>query len=90
LSECRFQFDFRGSAHALVDRVRAKMTAAGGRFDGSDTSGDFHLPTPVGAFEGAYSIDDNVIWIDVREKPFFVPCSAIESKLSDLIKTERG
>ena len=89
LSECRFQFEFRGSATALVEKIEAKMNASGGRFEGSPAVGAFSLPTPVGTFEGSYSIDKNTIWVDVVEKPFFVPCSAIEAKLSDIVKAER-
>lgn len=66
------------------------MTASGGRFEGSAADGSFSLPTPVGAFEGRYSIDKNVIWVEVSEKPFFVPCSAIEAKLGEIVVTERG
>ena len=33
MSECRFQFEFPGSGAALVDKIRTKMTAAGGQLD---------------------------------------------------------
>jgi hypothetical protein len=89
VSQCRFQFEFAGSATALVDKIQSKMTAAGGRFEGSPATGDFSLPTPVGVFEGTYSIDKNTIWVEVSDKPFFVPCSAIEAKLGELVRAER-
>jgi len=89
VSQCRFQFEFPGSGTALVERIRAKMTGSGGQFEGSDAVGRFSLPTPVGAFEGSYSIDKNTIWVEVTEKPIFVPCSAIEAKLMAIVKTER-
>jgi hypothetical protein len=89
LSQCRFQFEFPGSGTALVEKIRAKMTDSGGQFEGSDAVGSFSLPTPVGAFEGSYSIDKNTIWVEVTGKPIFVPCSAIEAKLMAIVKTER-
>ena len=89
MSECRFQFEFPGSATALVEKIRAKMTDAGGQFEGSPAVGHFSLPTLVGAFDGSYTIDNNTIWIEVTDKPFFVPCSAIEAKLIAIVKTER-
>ena len=89
MSQCRFQFEFPGSGTALVEKIRAKMTDAGGHFEGSPTVGHFSLPTPVGAFDGSYTIDKNTIWVEVSEKPFFVPCSAIEAKLVAIVKTER-
>lgn len=88
MSECRFQFDFPGSAVTLVDKIRAKMTDAGGRFDGSDAIGQFSLPTPVGQFDGSYTIENATIWIEVTAKPIFVPCSAIEAKLHELVRVQ--
>jgi hypothetical protein len=89
LSQCRFQFEFPGSGTALVERIRAKMTDAGGQFEGSPAAGHFSLPTPVGEFEGSYTIDQNTIQVEVTDKPIFVPCSAIEVKLLEIVKTER-
>jgi hypothetical protein len=87
LSACRFQFEFSGSSTALVEAIRAKMDDAGGQFEGSPSIGRFVLPTPVGAFEGTYTVDESTIWVEVNEKPFFVPCSAIEAKLREIVKT---
>lgn len=86
MSGCRFQFDFPGSATALVDAIRVRMTEAGGRFEGSPAEGSFLLPTPVGEFEGSYTIDKKTIRVEVTDKPFFVPCSAIEAKLVEMVK----
>ncbi len=65
------------------------MTGSGGQFEGSDAVGRFSLPTPVGAFEGSYTIDKNTIWIEVTDKPIFIPCAAIKAKLIAIVKTER-
>jgi len=89
VSQCRFQFEFPGSGTALVEKIRAKMTGSGGQFEGSDAVGRFSLPTPVGAFEGSYTIDKNTIWIEVTDKPIFIPCAAIKAKLIAIVKTER-
>ncbi len=88
MSECRFQFEFPGSGTALVEKIRAKMTDAGGQFEGSPAAGHFSFPTPVGEFDGSYTIDKNTIWVEVTDKPIFVPCSAIEAKLIAIVKTE--
>ena len=90
MSDCRFQFEFPGSATALVDAIRAKMTDAGGEFEGSDAVGRFVLPTPVGEFQGSYTVDKNTIWVEVNGKPFFVPCSAIEAKLLEIVKARHS
>lgn len=88
MSDCRFQFDFPGSGAELVDKIRAKLISAGGVFDGSAETGVFELPTPVGAFKGDYSIQGNTIWLDVQ-KPVFISCSMIESKLGELVQKHR-
>ena len=90
MSDCRFQFEFPGSATALVDAIRAKMNGAGGRFDGSDAVGEFTLPTPIGEIQGSYTVDKNTIWVEVSGKPFFVPCSAIEAKLLEIVRARHS
>ena len=89
MSDCRFQFEFPGTALALIETLRTKVTAAGGSFDGSDEVGGFSLPTPVGQFGGDYSIQGQTIRLEVTTKPIFVPCSAIESKLEELVRKHR-
>ena len=86
MSDCRFQFEFPGTGIALVETLRTKMTVAGGSFDGSDSAGSFSLPTPIGQFGGDYSIQGKTIRIEVSAKPIFVPCSAIEAKLEELVR----
>jgi hypothetical protein len=86
LSLCRFHFDFRGTADSLVEKIRSHVSRAGGELSGSAASGEFSLPTPVGAFRGAYTISGQTIFLEVLEKPFFVPCGTIEARLSSYIK----
>ncbi|HXV61367.1 MAG TPA: hypothetical protein VEK15_11775 [Vicinamibacteria bacterium] len=66
--------------------IEAHVVGAGGTFAGSAREGTFSLPTPIGVFEGIYRIEGRVIAIEVLEKPFFVPCGAIESQLLRFVK----
>jgi len=86
MSQCRFEFEFPGTGLALVEKLRAKMGEAGGSFDGSDSGGNFSMPTPIGQFGGDYSIDDHTIRVEVTNKPIFVPCSAIKAKLIEMLR----
>lgn len=86
MAVCRFVFDFAISEEKLVERIRAHVHRAGGSFEGSTSDGSFHLPTPVGEFKGYYQISGGTILLEVTDKPFFVPCSAIESKLRDYVE----
>ena len=86
MSLCRFQFDFRGTGESLVENIRSHVGRAGGELRGSATAGTFSLSTPVGAFHGAYTISGQTIFLEVADKPFFVPCGAIEARLAAYIK----
>lgn len=86
MAQCRFEFAISGDSQRVVDQVRSHVGQAGGRFDGSAGSGTFSLPTPIGAFEGTWSVVGQSIVIEVTTKPFFVPCSAIESRLADYVR----
>lgn len=86
MSLCRFQFDFRGTGESLVETIRSHVGRAGGEFLGSATEGRFSLSTPVGAFRGTYSIAGQTIFLEVADKPFFVPCGAIEARLAAYVK----
>ena len=88
MSDCRFQFDFTGSGEALVGKIRAKMTEAGGSFEASGSAGSFVLPTPIGTFEGDYTIERGTIRVQVTRKPVFVPCSVIEAKLVEMVRRQ--
>ena len=86
MSLCRFQFDFRGTGESLVEKIRSHVGRAGGELTGSATEGTFSLSTPVGVFHGTYSIAGQTIFLEVADKPFFVPCGAIEARLAAYVK----
>jgi hypothetical protein len=86
LSLCRFQFAFTGTGESLVAKIRSHVGRAGGEFLGSATEGTFTLGTPVGVFRGTYSIAGQTIFLEVADKPFFVPCGAIETRLAAYVK----
>lgn len=82
MAKCRFRFEVGKPAETIVPEIRRHVERTGGRFEG----GRFHLPTPVGEFEGDYLLDGNGLVIEVTEKPFFVPCSAIETRLAEYLR----
>ena len=86
MSLCRFQFDFRGTSESFVERIRSHVGRAGGELAGSATKGTFSLSTPAGAFRGIYTISEQTIFLEVADKPFFVPCGTIEARLAAYVK----
>ena len=86
MSLCRFDFGVATAGGSPVGVIRSHVEKAGGSFEGSDESGTFFLPTPLGEFRGRYLVSPTSITIEVDEKPFFVPCSAIEARLSEYVE----
>ncbi len=86
MSTCRFQFDFSGTSESLVERIHSHVGQAGGELTGSATEGTFSLSTPVGRFHGTYTISGQTIFLEVVDKPFFVPCGTIEARLAAYVK----
>ncbi|MGK4006266.1 hypothetical protein WMF31_26845 [Sorangium sp. So ce1036] len=76
-----FSVPFSGSAPEIVAKARAAIEKAGGQFNGTDGNGDFTVPTPAGAVKGTYSIAAQSFSVDITDKPFLVPGSAIESQV---------
>jgi hypothetical protein len=89
MSPCRFQFDFPGKAETLVETIRTHVARAGGSLTGTASSGSFLLSTPIGNFRGSYEVSGQTIVLEVADRPFFVPCSAIEAKLAEYIRDAR-
>ena len=86
MSLCKFQFNFTGTSESLVENIRSHVGRAGGDLTGSATVGTFSLSTPVGAFRGTYTVSGQTIFLEVVDKPFFVPCGAIEARLGAYVK----
>lgn len=89
MSPCRFEYDFPGKADALVETIREHVSRAGGSFTGSASEGSFVLSTPIGSFRGTYAVSGQTLVLEVHNRPFFVPCSAIETKLAEYIRNAR-
>ena len=90
MSACQFEFALEAEPDALLGALRADFARFGGALssDGDAASfGEFSLPTPLGTFSGVWEVaaagpGHCHVRIDVDEKPFFIPCSAIEEHLS--------
>ena len=86
MAECSFKFNIDSNPVDIVDKVKSKIENEGGSFAGDENQGNFNLPTPVGAIEGNYSVNDNELKIDITKKPMMLPCSMIESELEKRLK----
>jgi hypothetical protein len=76
-----FSVDFSGSAQDVVAKAKGAIEKAGGKFSGDEKKGDFSVPTPAGTVKGLYNIAGQKFAVDITDKPFIVPGSAIENQV---------
>ncbi len=80
-----FSVDFPGAAQDMVTKAKGAIEKAGGKFLGDEKKGDFSVPTPAGTVKGIYTITAQKFAIDITDKPFIVPGSAIESQVKSFL-----
>ena len=85
MSVCNFNLPFSEPASIAVDKARAAVESQNGIFNGNDLSGDFELTVFGNTIKGNYTVSGQVLNLEITDKPFFVPCSTIESFLSKQI-----
>ena len=67
--------------YILNAKAKDTIVAAGGNFNGNEEAGGFDINTFAGKIEGAYTILNDEINVNITKKPMFVPCSEIENQL---------
>lgn len=83
---CKFTVTFNGDLNTAFSLAKAEAAKIKAKFDGNAQKGSFHVDSAVGEFEGTYWVERNEITFDLSKKPFFAPCSLIQSKLEEWIK----
>jgi len=76
-----FSANFTGTANETVAKAKGAIEKANGTFNGDDNKGDFVVPTPAGKVKGTYNIKGQSFDVDITDKPFIVPGSAIEAQV---------
>ena len=80
-----FSIDFPGAAQDIVAKAKGAIEKASGKFVGDEKKGEFSVPTPAGTVKGIYTITAQKFAIDITDKPFVVPGSAIESQVRSFL-----
>lgn len=78
---CKFQLPFSVPAESALEKAKSAVESQGGTFNGDTTSGDFELTVFGNHIKGNYTIEGQLLNLEVTDKPFFVPCSMVESFL---------
>lgn len=78
---CKFQFPFSVPAAEAVSKARKAVESQNGSFTGDVAKGGFEVSVFGNYIKGNYTIEGQVLYLEVTDKPVFVPCSLIESFL---------
>lgn len=82
---CKFSLDFNESAESALDKARGAIESQNGVLNGDVHAGDFEVNVFGNNIKGNYTINEQTIHLEITDKPFFVPCSMIESFLAKQI-----
>ena len=78
---CKFNLPFSEPAESAVGKARAAVESQNGIFDGDANSGNFEVTVFGNTIKGNYNVMGQTLLLEITDKPFFVPCSTIESFL---------
>ena len=78
---CKFNLPFSEPAETAVGKARAAVESQNGIFNGDISSGNFEVTVFGNTIKGNYTVAGQILKLEITDKPFFVPCSTIESFL---------
>lgn len=81
MSDCNITIPFNDSVSAAIAKAKAAIESQNGTFNGDENSGEFEVSVFGNTIKGSYSVSGNTLNLIIKNKPFFVPCSTIESLL---------
>ncbi|RYY96759.1 MAG: hypothetical protein EOO11_12645 [Chitinophagaceae bacterium] len=82
---CNFSLPISGEPQATLDKARKAVQSQGGTFNGDTNAGDFSVSVFGNNISGSYTVAGGSMAVVISEKPFLLPCSAIEGYLKNAI-----
>lgn len=80
---CEFSLAFSGDAEGVLAKAKKAVEGQGGNFSGDAAGGNFNVSVFGNKIAGDYTVSGQNLQINITDKPFIVPCSAIESFLKN-------
>lgn len=80
---CEFSIPFSGDPESVLAKARKAVEGQGGNFNGDTSRGDFQVSVFGNKIVGDYTVSGQTMNINITDKPFMVPCSAIEGFLKN-------
>jgi len=81
MSDCTINIPLTDSVSAAIAKAKAAIESHDGTFNGDENSGEFDVTVFGNTIKGNYSVTGKTLNLVITHKPFFVPCSTIESLL---------
>jgi hypothetical protein len=85
MAACNFIIPFTGDASAVLEKAKTAVEKQSGHFTGGTDQGNFDVSFFGQEINGTYTVTGNDLNIIIENKPFMVPCSAIESFLKSQV-----
>jgi hypothetical protein len=85
MAACTFSIPFTGDTAPILDKAKRAVEKQSGTFNGDDSAGNFSVSFFGQEIVGGYTVTGTDLNIVINDKPFMVPCSAIESFLKSQI-----
>ncbi|MEQ1553916.1 MAG: hypothetical protein ABL929_07055 [Ferruginibacter sp.] len=82
MAACNFSVTFSKPAEEILAKAKETVESQQGTFIGDNSAGRFDVSVFGNTIVGTYSVVEQILNIDIIEKPFMVPCSMIESFLT--------
>lgn len=83
---CDFTIPFTGNPEQILAKAKSTVESQGGNFSGNVNSGEFNVSVFGNKIVGNYTVEGQMLAISITDKPFMVPCSAIEGFLKGQLK----
>ncbi len=82
---CNFSIPFVGEPMNIMNKAKSAVESQGGNFTGDTTSGNFDVSVFGNSITGSYVVNGQNLDVTITDKPFLIPCNAIESFLAKQI-----
>lgn len=82
---CKISIPFSEPVSSAVNKAKSAVESQNGHFQGDETSGEFDVSVMGNNIKGNYTVEGQMLHLNITDKPFFVPCSMIESFLTKQI-----
>lgn len=80
---CDFSLPLSGTTESVLAKAKRAVEGQGGTFNGDESRGEFQVSVFGNKIVGNYTVDGQSLQISITDKPFMVPCSAIEGYLKN-------